>query len=583
MAITVISADAVLSNVAIASGNTQVVKQGVMVTGTGDHIFTAAALTNNIHIAVYGTIVHAGDATIEMDGLSPTLTIGAAGALQALGASGKTPVAVHMLASTSSILNMGLIESFRVGIDIEGNSVHVANLGAINSNYTAITSTGSATVVDNSGLIADAKFYAVKLLGANSIVNNSGTISSPFTAITFGTNGLLKNTGTIHGDVVAANDGTVENTGWINAQTTVIASTGRLSITNTGDILSSQTGNTAILAGSGQINNMGQIVGGVQFTDALNAGFVTNGGAILGGIQFSNAGGVFTDAGGTVSGVIQGGSANDLFNVNSLGLTITDASGLDYDLVNASVDFTLGNGIEALRLFQNAVLGAGNDLNNGIEGNAVGNTLLGMQGADSVLGYGGADSILGGMGNDGIYGGDEDDTLNGGAQDDQVYGEDGSDVLLGMTGNDYIEAGADDDTLQGGTGNDSLYGGDGADVLIGGAGKDQLVGGADADSFVFAKGDSGIIASARDVVTGFTAGVDTIDLSRMDANTKNANPNDAFTFIAAGAFTLVAGQLHYVVSGGNILLEGDTNADGLADFQIQLNGIAAIAVGDLVL
>jgi DNA invertase Pin-like site-specific DNA recombinase len=59
--------------------------------------------------------------------------------------------------------------------------------------------------------------------------------------------------------------------------------------------------------------------------------------------------------------------------------------------------------------------------------------------------------------------------------------------------------------------------------------------------------------------------------------------NDTFAFLGLGAFTNVAGQLHFFVSGVNIVLEGDVTGDGVADFQIQLNGIATNSAGDLVL
>ena len=54
--------------------------------------------------------------------------------------------------------------------------------------------------------------------------------------------------------------------------------------------------------------------------------------------------------------------------------------------------------------------------------------------------------------------------------------------------------------------------------------------------------------------------------------------NDAFLFIA-GAFTGVAGQLHYV--GG--VVEGDINGDTVADFAINVVGAPALVLTDFLL
>lgn len=578
-------------SVALATSDAYIINQGITVSGSGFKLLTATNLTASVSVSVYGNLFGFGNGAISLAGADCAVIVGKTGVIQTLPFGGATDAAVS-LSGSGNVRNYGLIRSSDDGVSVSGASARVYNEGAIDAVYDGIIGFGVKTVVTNTGTIQSGG-NAIYLSASQGTVSNSGSLTSNGTTVYLdGAGSYLRNSGSITTtfnepiDVAAVRltDGsTVENTGSIASLHTVILASGALTLANAGQLLAAGTGHDAVRAGSGQINNLGDIVGDLRFTSATLAGFVTNSGTIHGDIQFSNAGGVFTDAGGTVTGEIKGGAANDRFDVNSLGLTISDISGLDFDLVIASVDFTLGNGIEGLKLSQNAVFGAGNSQDNIIEGNAVANILLGVSGADSMLGSGGADSIYGGADNDTLFGGDEDDQLNAGAQNDLVYGDDGSDVLRGMAGNDYMEAGADDDILLGGTGTDSLYGGDGTDVLTGGNGKDVLVGGADDDTFVFGKGDSGITAATRDVITGFTAGVDTIDLSRMDANTRNANPNDAFTFIAAGAFTSVAGQLHYVVSGASILLEGDINADGVADFQIQLTATAAIAVGDLIL
>ena len=121
-------------------------------------------------------------------------------------------------------------------------------------------------------------------------------------------------------------------------------------------------------------------------------------------------------------------------------------------------------------------------------------------------------------------------------------------------------------------------------VRVGGAGRDTPTGGEDSDTFVFqSASDSGLVsAKANDIITDFTAGQDRIDLSAINANTATAG-DDAFTFLGSGPFTHASGQLDFFKAGSKIILQGDVNGDGLADFQIQLNGIASISAGDLVL
>jgi len=142
--------------------------------------------------------------------------------------------------------------------------------------------------------------------------------------------------------------------------------------------------------------------------------------------------------------------------------------------------------------------------------------------------------------------------------------------------NDNITTGDGRDLLSGGGAADTLIAGAGADTLIGGGGNDALNGGAGADLFVYeAVSDSG------DVITGYQAGVDRIDLSAIDARSASAADN-AFSFIGSAAFS-GPGQLRAVQSGGNTFVEGDVNADGVADFSIQLAGLHTLTGADFVL
>ena len=45
----------------------------------------------------------------------------------------------------------------------------------------------------------------------------------------------------------------------------------------------------------------------------------------------------------------------------------------------------------------------------------------------------------------------------------------------------------------------------------------------------------------------------------------------------------MAGQLHYVAAGANVIVEGDINGDGTADFQIVVNNTSSLSSGDFAL
>lgn len=132
----------------------------------------------------------------------------------------------------------------------------------------------------------------------------------------------------------------------------------------------------------------------------------------------------------------------------------------------------------------------------------------------------------------------------------------------------------------GGSGNDLLWGNEVANILKGGAGNDvingyggadQLWGGTGNDVFQFS------VVDKLSQIMDWNAG-DRIDLRKIDAKV-GTTADDAFTWIGNGAFTKVAGQLHYV----NGVLEGDVNGDGIADFAVKLVGVPNLTVGDLLL
>lgn len=172
------------------------------------------------------------------------------------------------------------------------------------------------------------------------------------------------------------------------------------------------------------------------------------------------------------------------------------------------------------------------------------------------------------------------DTINGTSEQDVLDGGWGNDVLNGLGGNDR---------LIGGLGDDTLNGGDGDDVLIGGSGRDTLTGGAGKDIFRFESTLDSPNSLMRDVITDFRSGEDKIDVSAIDANTSIfARGDQAFTLLSTpGAKFTGAGQLRfsYQMIGGKeyTVVEGNTDALGIADFSIALLGHHNLTANDFYL
>jgi len=275
----------------------------------------------------------------------------------------------------------------------------------------------------------------------------------------------------------------------------------------------------------------------------------------------------------------------------------------------------------------------GNDTLNGGGGD---DRLFGEDGNDTLNGGMGRDYLDGGLHDDTLNGGGQSDRIYGRSGNDRLDGGFGIDFLAGGTGNDtYVvdrffdrvveNVGQGTDTVTssainldfarylnveravltgsadlniigvagrqvmignaggnrmfGGGGNDVLRGNGDDDTLRGDAGADVLTGGANADTFVFrAASDSTVAAAGRDRITDFAHGIDTIDVSQIDARTGAGNQD--FTFIGSQAFHGVKGELRVDHANGNTFVEADRNGDGHADFAILLNGNITLTAGD---
>ncbi|MGH6734975.1 MAG: autotransporter-associated beta strand repeat-containing protein [Methyloceanibacter sp.] len=155
------------------------------------------------------------------------------------------------------------------------------------------------------------------------------------------------------------------------------------------------------------------------------------------------------------------------------------------------------------------------------------------------------------------------------------------DVINGKNGNDKISGLGGDDILIGGNGNDKLFGDAGKDVLNGGRGKDVLSGGADKDFFDFDSIKDSVVGNQRDKIMDFKHSQhDKIDLSGIDA--KTGSGNQAFKWIGKSDFHDKKGELRYEDKGSKVIVQGDVNGDGKADFEIFVN-VGSLAKGDFVL
>jgi Ca2+-binding RTX toxin-like protein len=162
-----------------------------------------------------------------------------------------------------------------------------------------------------------------------------------------------------------------------------------------------------------------------------------------------------------------------------------------------------------------------------------------------------------------------------GTTDLKAVGNELANTLIGNAG---------DNGLNGAEGKDALDGKGGADKLIGSLGADRLTGGAGADDFIFRSLEDSLVSSrGRDTIADFKhAQDDDIVLSPIDANDNRAG-NQTFSFIGDHAFSGKAGELRYVHSGDDSIVQADTDGDGKADLAVTVADTAKLVAGDFLL
>ncbi|WP_395682658.1 calcium-binding protein, partial [Inquilinus sp.] len=278
---------------------------------------------------------------------------------------------------------------------------------------------------------------------------------------------------------------------------------------------------------------------------------------------------------------LSGGDGND-----------TLIGGVGTDILNGGAGLDLVSYADSTRgVTVNLATGVGSG------GTASGDTLASIEAvdgsayADTLIGSDAANTLHGGAGNDTLRGGAGADTLDGGTGFDLVtYFDSTRGVTVNLATGIGSGGTASGDTLvsieavNGSAYGDTLIGSAAANTLTGGLGKDVLTGGGGADRFVFGAVSHSAAGSANaDQITDFNhAQGDRIDLSAIDAN-GGAAGDQAFSFLGTGAYTGVAGQLRYVVSGSDVVIAGDVDGDKVSDFNIVLNHVGSLVASDFVL
>ncbi|WP_225770490.1 calcium-binding protein [Inquilinus sp. Marseille-Q2685] len=286
-------------------------------------------------------------------------------------------------------------------------------------------------------------------------------------------------------------------------------------------------------------------------------------------------GSAYSDAliGKSDANTLRGNDGNDVLR-GEAGADILDGGGgfdtVGYTESNAGVTVNLATGIVS-------------------GGDATGDTLVSIEG---INGSAYADTLIGNSGDNVLQGSAGADTLDGGnGVDTASYADSTKGVTVNLATGIASGGTATGDTLvsiegvNGSAYDDTLIGSAAADILAGGWRKDVLTGGGGADRFVFTDArDSSWDRTYTDRITDFSrAQGDKIDLSTIDANGDGAG-NGSFTFIGTAAYTGVAGQLRYAVSGTDVVIGGDIDGDGVfSDFNIVLSHVGSLQEADFVL
>ena len=284
------------------------------------------------------------------------------------------------------------------------------------------------------------------------------------------------------------------------------------------------------------------------------------------GNTLSGNSGANTLDGSSGADAMYGAGGNDVYVVDNTSDSATEGyygtGDSTADVVNSSVDFSIGSNIETLVLTgTNSVSGTGNVLDNTISGNSGANTLDGDQGVDTLVGGTGDDVYL--VDNNDVVTenvGEGTDTVRAGFN--YSLGNNLESLVLTGTGSFAGSGNSANNTLSGNSGSNTLDGSTGADAMAGGTGNDTYVVDNTGDSVTEASGagTDKVVSSAASYTLGNN--VENLTLSGTNAVTgvgnSSANTISGTSVAntlegAAGNDTLVGGDGNdvYVIEGTN--------------------------------
>ena len=345
--------------------------------------------------------------------------------------------------------------------------------------------------------------------------------------------------------------------------------------------------------------------------------------------------------GGEGNDIMGGGAGDDNFYVDAVGDWVFENAAGGTDLVQSTINYTLGANVENLTLTGTAAInGKGNDLNNILTGNSGANILAGGLGNDTYVADNAGDVVT-----ESSTLATEIDTvqssvsftlganienltltgtaaINGTGNDlnNILTGNSGANILAGGLGNDtYVVDNAGDivtesstlateiDTVQlsvsftlganienltltgtaaiNGTGNNLdniLLGNSGANRLGGGLGNDTLTGGVGNDTFVF---DSALDATSNDdTITDFIVGQDNIQLNKhifTSLASLGDLSTDNFRSSSNGLALDSDDYILYNTSSGELFYDADGNGSGDAIQFATLTTMPALSAADI--
>ena len=260
-------------------------------------------------------------------------------------------------------------------------------------------------------------------------------------------------------------------------------------------------------------------------------------------------------AGTTGADVMAGLAGNDTYTVNNVGDVVIETRDGGTDLINSSVNYSLGGRqVEELTLTGSAdIHGIGNSLDNVFTGNAGDNILSGGRGADTISGGAGDDVYI----VDNI--GDVVNESSGGGTD--LVRSLVSFSLDGKQVENLTLAGSADIDGTGNTFDNRIVGNGGNNVLNGGGGEDLLTGSGGSDVFEFT---SSLVAGNISTITDFSA-ADAIRLSSATFNTivgTGALSADQFVANASGTAEDANDRIIFETDTGKLFFDSNGSAAG---------------------